>query len=973
MLLTTFVAFLGMLFISGHLQAEVSDLSAVPTMPEQKILGNKNPEVPLTAWEDLNFHQAEDGREQVFDKNDEPFSGATQKRDAEGLMITYFYRNGFKNGIAVAYAEDGHLEQETTYRKGYKDGEEITFFENGKPKLKQTFAQDVLSGEEIIFYNNGKPERINHYANGLLDGETTYFDREGNITKKETYKAGKKNGLEHIISDNMLKEENNYVDNTLNGISKKYNQQYLVEEIAYEKGKRNGISKRYLENGSWSETEYKDDIIQGISRSFYPDKSLAESSMFADNLKNGLSEKYNQKGVKTSSENYKNGKLEGISRKFNDGGNLISVSYYVNGIEMAVINIDENSDLRDIYEQYKQKQLNKVIDSKNLWYPILWLGINLEETDILAALENEMKMYNADIADISIYQRESKAKFDDYNRKLFFGLNPLSYAVNITAPTGVLQKFAAEKENVDMPNPRGTTALIEAVRLNNLQMVKYLLAHKADVAKVYEGGNTILLYALKENVQNDIIEELIKAGADVNKADINGQTSLLLAIGANNEKLVDTLLENNADVKQKTISGKTVLAYAFENNVKPEIFARLILGGADVNQKDNDGNVLILQALTAQKYDVVEKLLQNGADVNLSGKNADSAVTYVLSHDVPENIKNLVFAADIELFKNLPKYNKPLWEVLIEQNKYDLLRIVVEKMGGISAKSENGKSVLTYLLENPTNEQLYGFVVSILNEKTVASEPQLLFQVIEAKNLDLLKKLVELGADVNAKNTENVSVLHYLLNKKYPLEYVKTLENGKLDVNADKALEFAILHDDYALAENLIKNGASVNLLTDNKDSYLMILNNKQDKMTELLLQNGADVGYVPESDRNLLMYAVKMANTTLINYLLQQGFSVDQVDGDGNTPLMYIADMVRQYAASPIDEINANIREIVPLLQNKGADINVQNNNGETLLIKIAKQKNPNYAMIASTLSDFGALAEKKDQYGKSAIDYAR
>lgn len=973
MKLKNFTALWVIMLLSGNLHAEVSDLMPAPTTQNQELNEGKNSEVTLTPFEKLNFRPTESGLEQAFLTDNEPFSGATQKRDDEGLLITYFYRNGFKHGIAVAYAEDGHLEKETTYRKGYKDGEEITFFENSKPKLKQTFAQDVLNGEEIIFYNNGKPERINHYLNGLLDGETTYLDRDGNVTKKETYKAGKKNGLEHIISDKMLKEENNYVDDVLEGVTKKYNQQYLTEEINYKNGKRNGLSKRYLENGSWSEMNYKDDVLQGISHTFYPDKTLAETSMFADNLKNGLSEKFNQKGLKILSENYKNGKLEGISRKFNDGGELISVSYYVNGIEMAIINVSENPELSDIYKMYQQNSLNKIMDTKNLWYPILWFGINLEKTDILAALENDMKMYASDIADISVFQRESKAKFNDYNRKLFFGLNPLSYAVNITATTEILQKFAAEKENVDMPNPRGTTALIEAVRLNNLQMVKYLLAHKADVAKVYEGGNTILLYALKENVQNDIIEELIKAGADVNKADINGQTSLLLAIGANNEKLVDTLLENNADVKQKTISGKTVLAYAFENNVKPEIFARLILGGADVNQKDNDGNVLILQALTAQKYDVVEKLLQNGADVNLSGKNADSAVTYVLSHDVPENVITSVLNANAELKENLPKYDKPLWKVLVEQNKYVRLNEIIKKMGGIDAEDANGESVLSYMLENPSDTQLYELVVALLNEKEIAENPEFIFKAIDGKNLNLLKKMVDLGANVNAKNEENISVLRYLLDKNYPLEYIEALENGKLNVNADKALETAVLRNDVPLAENLLKNGADVNLKTADNLSYLMLLKNHQNEMTELLLQNGAEINYVPQTDKTLLMYAVKMANPTLIKYLLEQGFSVDQTDENGDTPIMYVADMVEQYADSSVDEINANIREIVPILSAKGADINAQNNDGETLLIKFAKQKNPNYALIASTLIELGANATKKDQYGKTAEEYVR
>ena len=952
-------------------RAEIADLSLAPQPKEEVGTENKSPDITVTPAKKLEFRKI-DGRERAYTEKNEPFSGATQIKDDEGLITTYYYRNGYKHGVAVAYAEDGHLELETTYRKGYKEGEEISFYENGKPKLKQTFAQDKLNGEEIIFYNNGKPERINHYVDGLLDGETFYIDQNGNTTKKETYKNGKKNGPEHIIANNMLEQENNYVDDVLDGIIKKYNQQNLVEEISYKSGKRDGISKKYLENGSWSETEYKNDVLNGIARSFYPDKTVAETVNYADNQRNGLAEKFNQKGVRTSSENYKNGKLEGISRKFNEAGELEKVSYYVNGIEMAVLNVGENTELRDIYESYRNNKLNDVISNKNLWYPVLWLGLNLEKNDILSALENEMKMYAADMADFDVFKRESKSRFEDYNRKLFFGLTPLSYAVNLSSSTEVLQKFATDAENIDADNPRGTTALVEAVRLNNLQMVKYLLAHQADVSKVYGGNNTILLYALKENAQNEIVVELIKAGADVNVADSNGQTPLLIAVSTGNSELLNLLSENNADIKQATSNGKSILFYAFENNVNPEIYAHLIKAGADVNQPDADGNILLLQALAAEKYELAKTLLQSGADIIKQNQNGDSALSYVLTHDVPKEILEQTLAVYDKPLENVAKLNKPLWKIFAEQNRYDLLKDVIGKMGGVNVKDQNNETVFAYMLSSPNNEALYNVVSSFLSEQDAENNSNLLFEAVKAKNLGIVDKLIELGADVNVKSEDGEPLLSYLIKKDYPIDYVKALEKGKLNINSTDAIQTAILQNNIELLKNLIENGADVNKLTADKQSYLMMLKDNQSEMTELLLQSGADIEYSPQPDKTMLMYAVKQANATLIKHLLEKGFSVDQRDDDGNDALMYIADMTAENTDAA-EKIVADIKKIVPILQEKGADINNQNNNGETLLIRIAKLKLENYALIADSLIELGANADKKDQYGKTAIDYTR
>jgi hypothetical protein len=59
-------------------------------------------------------------------------------------------------------------------------------------------------------------------------------------------------------------------------------------------------------------------------------------------------------------------------------------------------------------------------------------------------------------------------------------------------------------------------------------------------------------------------------------------------------------------------------------------------------------------------------------------------------------------------------------------------------------------------------------------------------------------------------------------------------------------------------------------------------------------------------------------------------------------------------------------------LLKEKGADINWQNNNGETLLIKLSKAKSQYYPLIADLFVRLGADAAKKDQYNKTAKDYA-
>ena len=66
-------------------------------------------------------------------------------------------------------------------------------------------------------------------------------------------------------------------------------------------------------------------------------------------------------------------------------------------------------------------------------------------------------------------------------------------------------------------------------------------------------------------------------------------------------------------------------------------------------------------------------------------------------------------------------------------------------------------------------------------------------------------------------------------------------------------------------------------------------------------------------------------------------------------------------------------VQTMVQKLLQYGIDINTQNGNGETVLIYAAKIKVPYYTELLKILAEQGMDAGVKDQYGKTAADYAK
>ncbi|MBQ9035100.1 MAG: ankyrin repeat domain-containing protein [Alphaproteobacteria bacterium] len=894
--------------------------------------------IPLYQADELTFKQ-QNGVESVYNKKGELFSGAVELTDAEGRKITYIYKNGQKNGVAASKFKNEQIELEITFADGKKNGEEIMFTENGTPKYRKTYKNNQLNGEYIIFYSNGKPQQTGTYVADLLDGEVRYFDSNGNIERIINYKKGVKDGAEKIIINNMLREENIYKKGKLNGISKKYNDKYLTDEITYLNGVKEGKHTSYAADRGRREVMYKSDMREGLSAAYFPNQKLAQQTNFSQDKKNGQTEKWNKEGILRSSETYKNNQLHGIGRYFDEQGYLQLVTYYINGNKLAEVNIEKDKELDNIYNAYLRGVLNEYSAQKNLWYKILWLGLNLGQSNILQELKAQMQMYGEKISEYATYQRSSGKAYEDENRDLFFGLSPLGYAVSIDAPVEILQIFTESPKQLNEKNPRGTTILEEAIRINNPELLHYLLLKGADIKAKNANMRNILFTAIEENAGTDTIAELLKSGAEINAIDNAGNSPLLTAIKKHNKVYSKILIENGADVNFKAPNGDSLLQFAYKNNAPEEILDLLIENGADVNAKTANGELLLILALKDNNIALVKKMLTKGANINKTDAQGNSALSYVLQKNANEDATEIILEQPQDLEHNVPKFDAMLWQILAEQNRLQKLSEILAKTD-VTKPDINGVIPQNFLLSQKDNPNL----IDITLQYVPNVSDKLMWQTVQNRDAKTLQKLIEKDGNVEAYDEKNKTLL------------IAAIEN-----------------DDVESAEVLLKNGANINVMfSDN--TPLVILDGKQTQMTELLLLNGADVNYVNSAGQTVLMNAVKKLNLALVNAVAKQDFiNLKSRDNEGNSAIHYLAQAVTLNNSLPSEEMQNSVRQIATRLIEAGADINEQNANGETVLILLAKQHTPESIQIISVLESMGANADIKDQYGRKVLDYIK
>jgi ankyrin repeat protein len=124
------------------------------------------------------------------------------------------------------------------------------------------------------------------------------------------------------------------------------------------------------------------------------------------------------------------------------------------------------------------------------------------------------------------------------------------------------------------------------------------------------------------------VEAALESGVEVDAADPQGNTALMLAAFNGHSELVRFLLEGGALVNHRDATGRTALMYA-SSGPFPDTVSLLLEHKADVNLTDNgEGWSAIMFAGGEGLAEVITVLLSNGADPARMDEDGDTALNF---------------------------------------------------------------------------------------------------------------------------------------------------------------------------------------------------------------------------------------------------------------------------------------------------------------------------------------------------------
>lgn len=209
----------------------------------------------------------------------------------------------------------------------------------------------------------------------------------------------------------------------------------------------------------------------------------------------------------------------------------------------------------------------------------------------------------------------------------------------------LVKPFIEKGADINQTDPNGRNSLMKVAARQDLQTLKYLIDKGANVKAVDMSGDTVLGAALQPYMNmpfdsniNEIISLLTQNYVDVNQKGSNrdsSDTALCLASLNGLSDVVDILIKYGADVNGLSSKGDTPLMCAAQTRINIhddsllKIFSSLINMKADLNIQNINGDTVLhlllrknieSQTLTPK---AIQLLVQKGSNIEIENKKSE--------------------------------------------------------------------------------------------------------------------------------------------------------------------------------------------------------------------------------------------------------------------------------------------------------------------------------------------------------------
>ena len=655
------------------------------------------------------------------------------------------------------------------------------------------------------------------------------------------------------------------------------------------------------------------------------------------------------------------------------------------------IALDDSGDtclMRAVYKDWRKDFLQAIID----------YGVEMNETDQqnCTALFIACDKSNTDAINVLLNAgADTNITLDDS------GVTCLMRAVDKYCSKEVLQAIIDHGADVNATDKAHDTALWRACDRSNTDAINVLLHAGADTnIALDDNGDTCLMQAVYKDCSKEVLQAVIDHGADVNATDKWNRTALWRACDKSNTDAINVLLKAGADTNiALDDSGGTCLMQAVYKDCSTEVMQDIIDHGADVNATDKTHDTALWIACVKGNTNAVNVLLKARADTYIAKDGCTCLISAVNNDCSKEVLQEIIdHGADVNA---TDIWNRTaLWRACDKSNT-DAINVLLKAGADTNiALDDSGVTCLMQAVDKDCNKEVlqaiidHGADVNATNKYNGTA----LWRACNKRNTDAINVLLKAGADTNiALDANGDTCLMQAVCKDCSKEVLQAIIDHGADVNATNkyngtALWRACDKSNTDAINVLLNAGADTNIaLDDNGDTCLMqaVYKGRSKEVLQDIIDHGADVNATAKENSTALMLACAKSNTDAINVLLKAGANTNiALDDSGGTCLMIAVctDCNKEVLQAIIDQradVNATNKyngtalwracdksntDAINVLLKAGADTNIAINDSGGTCLKHAVKKDCSKDVLQEII-DHGADVNATNQQNCTAL----
>lgn len=196
-----------------------------------------------------------------------------------------------------------------------------------------------------------------------------------------------------------------------------------------------------------------------------------------------------------------------------------------------------------------------------------------------------------------------------------------------------LTDFVGKLQNINDDIQNETLLGYALENTADIAIIKCLINAGCDVNYINNAEQSLLYQVLNKRMAPAektmaYMETLISEGLDVNKANVEKTTPIMVAVSQNKPEYLDLLLENGADPNEQDWHGETAFYKAVVDQGSVTVYDKLAAHVTpDFDLRDQRGNTLLLAYLSRPISDyypaILPKLIEAGADLRQTALHYD--------------------------------------------------------------------------------------------------------------------------------------------------------------------------------------------------------------------------------------------------------------------------------------------------------------------------------------------------------------